>query len=35
MGMDGSWTYFGDHFALYTNTKSFCIPETNTMLRQL
>lgn len=27
------WTYFGDHFAIYTDIKSLCcIPATNIML---
>ena len=33
MVMDGNQTYCGDHFAMYTNTKSLCCtPETNIML---
>ena len=25
-------TYWGSHFSIYTNTKSYCTPETNTVL---
>lgn len=27
--------YCDDRFTMYTNSKSYCTPETNTMLRQL
>ena len=29
MVMDVNWTYCGDHFAIYTNIKLCCTPETN------
>ena len=36
MGTHLNWTYYGNHFAIYTNIQWLhCIPETNIMLCQL
>ena len=32
MDTDVNWSYCADHFTIYTNGKSYCIPETNTVL---
>ena len=32
MDTDVNWSYYGDHFTIYTHSKSYCIPETNIVL---
>ena len=32
MDTDVNWSDCGDHFTIYTHSKSYCIPETNIVL---